>query len=559
MPSSRRAGGITKRCECRGADGKLLGTKCPQLKKKSHGAIALRQELPLDANGKRRPFRRTGYATVTDAQADLSRLQAILDLPGSDEEEQRRVGDMLADVMKRRAPIPAAAEVSRRLGVGVPLDGAMTVGEWLDTWVESKRTRTTTTNGYRSHIRVHLKPGIGHYRLDRFNVGHCQEFFDSIDDANEVVRAENAARREQEARCKWGKRSRPPAAESARLTIEREKLAAMPPYREITGPATKQRIRATLRAALNAAIRRQLISFNAAQWVELEPGKRPKGLLWTVERVARWRETGEKPGPVMVWTPDQLGAFLDAAESDRLYAIFHLITHHGLRRGEGVGQDWDNLDVAAKRIRVAKEIVVDGWTPIQTDPKTDGSAASVKIDRETIAVLREHRARQLQERDAWNEEAALKRAEGKDVPDWSDNGKMFTALNGEWLHPEVVSTTFNRIVAAADLPPINLRDARHGAAALVKAGGGDLHDAKVKLRHSTITLTSDTYMELFEEYEDELTERAAAVVPRARRGGGEPPAPGAAPEQGERAPQPASSGGDGSAVGRSTDNESAKA
>ncbi|GGW74720.1 hypothetical protein [Streptomyces xantholiticus] len=77
--------------------------------------------------------------------------------------------------------------------------------------------------------------------------------------------------------------------------------------------------------------------------------------------------------------------------------------------------------------------------------------------------------------------------------------------------------SFRRIVAEADLPPINLRDLRHGAAALIKAAGGDLHDAKVKLRHSTITLTSDTYMTLFKEAEEQLTERAAAVVPRARK------------------------------------------
>lgn len=58
----------------------------------------------------------------------------------------------------------------------------------------------------------------------------------------------------------------------------------------------------------------------------------------------------------------------------------------------------------------------------------------------------------------------------------------------------------------------------------MKAGGGDIHDAKVKLRHGTIQLTSDTYMELFEEYEDELTEKAAATVPRARRGDVKAPA-----------------------------------
>jgi integrase len=540
MPSSRRAGGITKRCECRDANGKLLGRTCPQLTKKNHGAVMLRQELPLDAEGKRRPFRRTGYGSVKDAQADLSRLQAILDLPGDDADEQCRVGDLLADVMKRRAPIPEPAEVSRRLGVGIPLDGKMSVAEWLDQWMSKKKTRQTTNNGYASHIRVHLKPALGHLRLDRLNVGHVQEMFDSINDRNDVISAENQARHEQAARCTRGKPGAPKASERAQLAVEREKLAAMPPFRRTTGPATKHAIRRTLRAALNKAIAEQLITFNPASHVELESGARPKGLLWTAERVARWRETGEKPSPVMVWTPEQLGAFLDEAEPDRLYAFFHLIAHHGLRRGEGVGQEWRDFSKSTKTIRVAKEIVVDGWTPIETAPKTEDSAATVKIDTGTVVVLDEHRVRQLAERDAWNAKAARERAAGKDVADWVDTGKIFVAEDGNWLHPDVVSKAFKRIMQAADLPPINLRDLRHGAAALVKAGGGDMNDAKVKLRHSTYVLTVDTYMELFEEYEDELTEAAAATVPRARRGKSETPPPGAVPETGPAASQPAS-------------------
>ncbi|GAA5032988.1 site-specific integrase [Streptomyces siamensis] len=546
MPSARRAGSITKRCECRGADGKLLGKSCPQLSKKSHGSLSLRQELPPDADGKRRTFRRTGYGSVRDASADLSRLQAILDLPGDDEDEQRRVGDLLADTMKRRADIPSSAEVQRRLGVGIPLDGKATVGEWLDTWFAAKKTRKTTNAGYASHIRVHLRPGLGHYRLDRLNVGQVQEFFDAIDDANETVAAENAARREQEARCSLGRPGAPKASERERLEAERAKLAAMPPYRRITGAATKQRIRATLRTSLNAAIRRQLITFNPAAWVELDSGKRPKAILWTQQHVDRWRETGETPSGVMVWTPQQLGVFLDEAEPHRLYAFFHLIAFRGLRRGEGVGQDWVHVDLDGQALTVAKEIVVDGWTPTETAPKTDGSAGTIGLDSVTVQVLREHRARQEAER------AASGAA-------WVDTGKVFTTESGEWLHPDVVSKTFRRLYEAAGLPPINLRDLRHCAATLIHAGGGDLHAIKETLRHSTIKLASDTYTSLLQEVDLEIAERAAALVPRARRGQSEAPPPAAVPETGPAASQPASADGMSTTVRPVTDNGQASA
>jgi integrase len=554
MPASRRAGGITKRCECRDAGGRRLGTKCPQLTKRSHGNHELHQELPPDSEGRRRRFRRTGYASVKDAQTDLDRIRAILDLPGDDEDGQRRVGDLLAGLMANRSDIPDPTEVSRKLGVGVPLDGRTTITDWLDQVMATKATRVTTNHGYDSHIRVHLKPAIGHLRLDRLGVGHLEDMFAAIDDRNDVIRAENAARREQVARCKPGKPGAPKAAERAQLAKERAKLAEMPSFRRITGPATKQAIRRTLRMALNKAMKKQLITFNAAAHVELAAASRPKGMLWTDERVARWRETGVKPGPVMVWTPAQLGAFLDEAETDRLYAFFHLISHHGLRRGEGVGQGWSDFSPTRKTITVATEIVVDGWTPIETAPKTDGSAGVVKLDAGTVRVLLQHQERQQREREQWNAQAAVRRSAAEDVADWTDTGKMFTTEDGSWLHPDSVSKAFRRISVAAGLPPINLRDLRHGAAALVKAGGGDIHDASKKLRHSTIVLTSDTYMELFEEYEDELAEAAAAAVPRARKPRDEAPSPVAVPVAGPGASQPADADGDGATVDEGTDN-----
>jgi integrase len=511
-------GSTYRRCYCRGEDGKPLGKACPQLSSRRHGVYAVRQELPPRADGARRSFSRSGYESAKKAQEALDAVRALLAIPdGDDADGQVLVGDLLEDVSKdAKAPLPDLDQTRRRFNRGQSLVVHVTVGDWLDEWADAKRTRTTTTKGYKSHIRVHLKPGLGHIRLDRLSVRACQEFFDAIDEQNEVILAENAERRAQQAKATWGKRSRPPAAERERLAAERAKLDAMPPYRRPTGPATKQRIRATLRTAIQAAIRQQIVDdFNPAKHVELASGKRPRAKVWTEQLVEQWRQTGQRPSPVMVWTPDQIGAFLDVAVDSRLYAFYHLLLFRGLRRGEGVGLDWVNVDLDAGELTVHREIIVDGWTPVEEDPKTEESAATIALDSVTVLALREHKARQAAERE-------------KAGAAWTETGKVFTDEVGAWLHPDKVSEEFRRLYTAAGLPPINLRDARHCAALLIHASGGDIHSVKEVLRHATIQLTSDTYTSLFKDVDRALAEKAATLVPRARQSGdGEPAGTGA--------------------------------
>jgi hypothetical protein len=132
-------------------------------------------------------------------------------------------------------------------------------------------------------------------------------------------------------------------------------------------------------------------------------GKRPKPLLWTAERVRRWEETGEIPGPVMVWTPDQFGAFLDEAEGERLYAEFYLIGFRGPRRGEAVGADEANIDPDEGLFTPTKELVVFRGEVHETKPKTDGSAATIGLDSATVSALRAFKARKAWERLEWGE------------------------------------------------------------------------------------------------------------------------------------------------------------
>ncbi|MEU6811043.1 hypothetical protein ABZ920_19050 [Streptomyces sp. NPDC046831] len=159
--------------------------------------------------------------------------------------------------------------------------------------------------------------------------------FTAIADANAEIMGHNSQRRaavEEMTTVPWkGTDNR------ARRKVMKTAIDAMPPFRRVTGPATRLRIKATLRAALNDTIGQQILTFNPAAHVELDPVRKPKALVWTDARAAKWEHTGEKPSPVMVWTPEQTDASLDFVADERLYAMWHLIAFRGLRRARRAG------------------------------------------------------------------------------------------------------------------------------------------------------------------------------------------------------------------------------
>jgi len=59
--------------------------------------------------------------------------------------------------------------------------GGMKLGEYLDTWLERTakgRVRTQTYKGYEVNVRVHLKPALGHWPLNRLEPMHVQDLID---------------------------------------------------------------------------------------------------------------------------------------------------------------------------------------------------------------------------------------------------------------------------------------------------------------------------------------------------------------------------------------------
>lgn len=175
-------GSTHRRCYCRDAEtGKPLGKNCPKLSNRKHGSYSIRQELPPREDGTRRSFSRAGYESLKAAQGDLDHVRALLGLADTDDAEGlAQIAELLEKVADEKAPLPDIEATRRRLSHGLDLTSRLTVGEWLDTWLAGKKGRQSAISRDESNIRVHLKPRIGHYRLDRLRVAHLSEMFEAI-------------------------------------------------------------------------------------------------------------------------------------------------------------------------------------------------------------------------------------------------------------------------------------------------------------------------------------------------------------------------------------------
>ncbi|MYW00583.1 site-specific integrase [Streptomyces sp. SID3343] len=496
-------GSTYHRCYCRDPKtDKPLGKACPKLKSRSHGSYSVRQELLPRQDGSRRSFSRAGYKTSKLAQADLDHIRSLLALAESDDREsQERIAELLKQVSDEKSPLPQVEEIRRRLGSGQELSGRITVEEWLDTWLAGLRLRKSGIARYETDVRFHLKPRLGHHRLDRLRVHLIAEMFADITASNEDIYEQNEQRRaavEALRLIPWkGQENR------AKRAAMKAAIEQMPPFRRITGPATRERIKATLRAALNDAIPHGLITFNPAVWVKLDAVRKPHALIWTPQRVAKWRETGEKPSPVMVWTPEQAGQFLDFLQDrgERLYPMWYLMAFRGLRRGEALGQPLSEVDLDQGLLTVTTQLVQDGWDVEESVPKTRKSFRTVTLDSLTRRVLAEWITRREAERLKWG-------------TGWVETGCLFTQENGEWLHPGLVSDTFKRLVEASGLPPVRLHDLRHLAATLAFKAKVPLKIVSEEFGHSSQVITGEIYTSVLAEIAAEAAEATARVVPR---------------------------------------------
>lgn len=333
----------------------------------------------------------------------------------------------------------ALASASARIKVGGRVDDRETVGAYLDAWlVGRRRIREGTYRSYEGHIRNYLTPALGAERLERLNATQIGLLY-------------------------------------ARMSQEE------------VSPATIARVHATLRKALNDAVRAQRLPFNPATHVELP---------------------AQPAHEVRPWEAAELGRFLDATERDRLGSLYEVLAMTGIRRGEALGLRWQDVDLDKGVLRIRQQLVDSGRAgvgPSFGPPKTrSGEGRIVDLDTRTAAVLMAHDFAQQAEREKWAEA-------------YVDRDLVFCREDGQPLRPEYATRHMQDIARTAGLRPIRLHDLRHGAASLMLAAGVPIAVVSKRLGHSSINITADTYSHLLDGVGRSAAEAAAGLVPRGSR------------------------------------------
>ena len=185
---------------------------------------------------------------------------------------------------------------------------------------------------------------------------------------------------------------------------------------------------------------------------------------------------------VKPWSEDEARKFLGTAREDQLFALWAVALAIGLRRGEALGLRWADVDLTNGSVDIKTALLRVGSDLALREVKTE-SSASIPLPDELMTILRQHRREQL---------ANPAVARGNTL------GLVFTTKNGTPLEPRNVNRGFESLCRRAGVRPIRLHDLRHSCATLLFTMGVDAATVQRILRHSSISVTTGTYVEVIE-------------------------------------------------------------
>lgn len=287
----------------------------------------------------------------------------------------------------------------------------LTVGDYLDRWLEavngSVRERTWQRN--EEVVRLHLKPTIGHHKLEKLNAMQIQ-------------------------------------------TMYRQKLTSGLSAR------TVEIIHTTLHKAMKQAVRWLMVPRNV------------------VETVTPPRPATPEIKPL---SQEQMRTLLEAAKDERLYALWVLACTTGMRNGEMLALQWQDIDFEAGTLRVRRTV----FNGKINAPKTRAGNRTIRLSKLAIEALKQHRLNAAKQR----------------ISEWVFSTRKGTTISVHNVH----NRNWKPLLKRAGLPSTTrMHDLRHSCITLLASRGVPIKVLSEMAGHSDISITISVYQSVLPHMQD---------------------------------------------------------
>ncbi|GAB5603900.1 site-specific integrase [Thermus sp. FJN-A] len=229
-------------------------------------------------------------------------------------------------------------------------------------------------------------------------------------------------------------------------------------------PRTVKKVVGHLRGLFREALHLELVARNPVEAVRVRfPNE---------ERAARALE------------PSEVARLLEAAEASRsqdMALLLRLILSTGLRRGEALALQWQDIDLERGEARVWRAWAKVGDRGEFTAPKTPRARRVIPLPTDLMALLRARK------------EELLEKLTPEEV------AGLFLVGGNKPVDPDAFNHYLRRLAQKAGLGRVRVHDLRHTWATLALSRGIPLEVVSERLGHASPTITLSTYRHLLEE------------------------------------------------------------